>query len=146
MIESKYEISKINKGIPFFGRVKLMIQITKNENLEIIEKYNGKGFYSQGYEEIIPNEGYDNWKRGIIKGIEYAYSKLKLNKGIRVSIIEASGLTTDTNPTILGFVASRAILSKLENSESALEKEQLEEYMFSSSNFELQSIPNFNNN
>lgn len=142
-IKSKYKVGKQKNGLPHFGEVHLILDLTENKKLEIVEKYSGKGFYSQGYEEVIPEKGYDDWKQGIKHGITYAYSKLKNTNGLKVTIEQASGLTTDTNSIILGFVASRAVLNELENIESESELIQLEELVYSSWNYELDSLPNF---
>lgn len=142
-IESRYKIAKYKNGLPHYGEVVLIIELTKSNKLELIENYQGSGWIRQGYKEIVPNKSYDKWKKGIHNGISYAYNKLKNSNGLKVTVIQASGLTTDTNPTILAFASSRAILDKLENIESKDESRELEELMFNSWNYDFDSIPNF---
>ncbi|WP_299902120.1 hypothetical protein [uncultured Aquimarina sp.] len=142
-IESRYKIAKYKNGLPHYGEVVLNLELTKTNKLELIENYQGSGWIRQGYEEITHNEGYDKWKKGIHNGISYAYNKLKNSNGLKVTVIQASGLVTDTNPTILAFASSRAILDKLENTESKDESRELEELMFNSWNYDFDSIPNF---
>ncbi|WP_234418277.1 hypothetical protein [Aquimarina aquimarini] len=115
--------------------------------MEIIENYPDKtaSGYSQGQIESIPKEGYNDWKNGIKNGIEYAYEKLTKHKGLKVIIDSAIGLSTDTNPTIIGFAASRAVLEKLSNCESKNELEQLESLVFSSWDYNHDAIPDFIN-
>ena len=143
VIKSDYKLRKQKNGLPHLGEVHLILELTENKKLEIVEKYSGKGFYSQGYEEVIPEKGYDDWKKGIKHGVTYAYSKLKNTNGLKVTIERGSGFTTDTNSIILGFVASRAVLNKLDNLESKSELMQLEELVYSSWNYELDSLLNF---
>ncbi|GAA0728469.1 hypothetical protein GCM10009430_37670 [Aquimarina litoralis] len=143
IITSEYKVRKVKNGITQFGEIKLTIELIENNTLEIIENYNGKGFHSQGYIEILPKKGYDTWKKGISNGIKYAYSKIKSNTRLKVIIEEASGLSTDTNPTIIGFAASRALLSKFENNESEQKLAELEFFVTSSWKYDLDSIPDF---
>ena len=142
-IEGKYKVAKHKNGLPHYGEVILNIELTKNNDLELVENYQGNGWVRQGYEEIVPSKGYDQWKKGIQNGITYAYGKLKNNNGLKVIVVRASGLATDTNPTILGYAASRAILNKLENSENDEELKELEQLMFSSWNYDFDSVPDF---
>jgi hypothetical protein len=76
-------------------------------------------------------------------GINYAYSKIKNNIGLKITIEEASGLSTDTNPTIIGFAASRALLSKFENNETEQKLSQLDSFVSSSWKYGYDSIPDF---
>ena len=131
-IESKYKLAKIKNGKSFYGEVILHIEASKKQ--EIIEAYNGTGFMGQGALEIIPPKGYDDWKQAIKLGINYGLDKVTDKRKFKVTIVEGSGLTTDTNSTILAFVASRAILEKIENNESTIEKEKFEKLVYSSWN------------
>ena len=146
-ITSENIVRKIKNGLPHLGKVTLILKLTEKGILEIEENYpekKSKG-YSQGQSEFVPKNGYEDWKKGIINGIEYAYSKLTDNKGLKIIIENAVGLSTDTNPTIIGFSASRAILEKLSNCESETEFEKLERMVFSSWNYQYDSIPDFKN-
>ncbi len=142
-ITSKHIVKKIKNGLPHFGEVYLIIELTQNNTLDIIENYSGSGFCSQGYLETVPEKGYDHWKKGVANGVKYAFSKLVNNNGLKITILEVSGLSTDTNPTILGYACSRAVLNKLINNESEAAHNEIEKLMFISWNYEYNSIPDF---
>jgi len=130
-IESKYKLGRIKGGKPFYGEVNLGIELLSDSKEHIIiEDYDGKGFLSQGYVESIPREGYDSWKKGIKNGIDYGLRMINENRKYRVTIIESKGLTTDTNPIILAYVSSRAILKEIENKESKTDLDKLEKNSF----------------
>jgi len=145
LIKSEYKVAKIQQGNPYLGEVHLTIELTTNESLEIVENYQGNGFVSQGYEEVIAEKGEHTWKKGVLSGITYAYNKLIGNQGLKVTITRVSGLITDTNPTILGFAASRAILTKLEHTECKQDLAILENLVLNSWNDDFEAIPDFEN-
>lgn len=144
-ITSESTIKKVKNRLHHFGKVSLKIELTETNMLEIEENFSDKNIpnFSQGQIISIPKKGFEIWKEGIRKGIEYAYLKINKKNGLKVIIEKAEGLVTDTNPTILGFSACRAILEKLPNSESQYELEQLEKLVFSSWDYEYDAIPNF---
>jgi len=145
-IESKYKLRTVKNGKPFYGEVILKMGLLSNSiEHELIEEYRGKGFQSQGYIESIPQKGYDSWKEGVRIGVDYALSMVSDNRKFKITILEANGLTTDTNPIILAFVASRAILNEVKNKESEVELKKIEEIVFSSWNYGLGSQMNFEN-
>lgn len=144
-MEATYMVRHYKNRRPHYSEIKLHIETTTTNQLEIIENYSGKGFYSQGYMEIIPAKGYDLWKTGIHNGITYAYSKLKQKTGLKVTIVEAGGFSTDTNAIILGFVAARAILNNIENKETAAEFQLTENLMNTSWDYGFYGIPDFEN-
>lgn len=145
-ITSEYTINKVKNRRTYFGMVSLTVELTQTGKLEIEEQFSEKQLssFSQGQIIAIPKQGFDSWKAGIHKGIEYAYSKIEHKKGVKIIIDSAQGLPTDTNPTIIGMAACKAILEKLPNSVSQHELEQLEAFVFSSWNYEpIDSIPDF---
>ena len=143
LINSVFRFAKYKDKLPYVGVVKLQIEITRENALEIVENYSGEGWIGQGCIESISEKGYKSWKIGIRRGIEYAYYKLKNSDHLKVTIQEAEGMTTDTNPTILAFVASRAILNKLDHFESKEEFQLLENLMYTSWDYELDALPDF---
>lgn len=144
-IQSTYKFAIVKNRKPFFGEVILEIEVLENAVVhQIIENYQGDGFKSQGYVETIPKEGYETWKTGIKNGILYGLSRINDERKFRVSILESSGLSTDTNPIILAYAASRAILEKIEHIELQNEKDKLEALVFSSWNYKFDSQLNFN--
>jgi hypothetical protein len=140
---SEYRVKKMVNGASFYAEIGLTITETENGTLEVCENYSGEVFSSQGSLEQIPENGYNDWKKGILAGIEYAFQKLKNNNGLKVTVNQASGLSTETNPVILGFAASRAILKELEHSESDEQLAQIEIYVFGNDGFRQTEIPDF---
>ena len=136
-IESKYKLGIVKNGKPFYGEVILEIEsLPDSDRHEVVEKYSGKGFKSQGYVESIPPEGYDAWKIGIKTGVEYALKRINDSRKFKVTILESNGLTTDTNPIILAYVSSRAILKEFANNESETDLNKIEEIVFNSWSYE----------
>lgn len=142
-IKSLFKLAIYKNGRPFFGQVKLEIKESFKGHL-IEEKYSGNGFCSQGRFEVISEDGYELWKSAIREGVRYALTKITSQKKFKIIIIEAVGLSTDTNPTIMGYVSSRAILNEIDNSESIIEKNKLEELLYSSWQFGFNGQPDFN--
>lgn len=145
-IETKYKLGTVKNGKPFFGEVILeMESLFNSDKHEVIEKYIGKGFQSQGYLESIPKKGYDSWKKGVEIGVEYALRMINDNRKFKVTILESNGLTTDTNPIILAYVSSRAILKEFKNKESKADLDKIETIVFNSWNHEYDSQIDFVN-
>jgi len=108
----------------------------------IVEAYAGSGFTSQGYFESVPANGYDSWKAGVREGLKYALSKLDGYWTVTVEKLE--GLSSDTNPTIAGYVAIRALWQKAEYHPEAEETRRLEDMVFGSWRRDKgQEIPDF---
>ncbi|MDC7998045.1 hypothetical protein [Gilvibacter sediminis] len=144
-MKTSFKVAKVVKGLPHLGEVILELETTEKAGLEIIEDYRGEGWIGQGSLEVVPKEGYESWKAGVRAGIQYAFGKLKNVAGLKVVVIEANGMTTDTNPTILAYAASRAILQQFEHKESEAKRQNLESLVYSSYNFDLRAIPDFDN-
>ena len=143
---SKHRLGTVKNAQPFFGEVILEIETKPNfEKSQIVEGYQGIGFQSQGYPITVPDKGYDSWKKGIKKGIDYGLKMLSDERKFKITILECTGLVTSTNPIILAFVASRALLNKIDNNESKAELNKLEEAVFSSWNYKPDSQLNFEN-
>lgn len=146
MNTSKYKFAKIHhNGKAYLGLIELEFDVNNSDKLIIIEDYQGQGWIGQGHETVISQNGYDSWKKGIKIGLEYSYKKLKLQQGLEIKIKRASGLIINTNPTILGYTASRAILNKIEHSETEEEHKQILEEVYSSWDKSLDNLPKFNN-
>ncbi len=144
-IKSENTVRKVKNGLLHFGKVSLRIELTETNMLEIEEEYSDKknSSFSQGQIISVPQKGFELWKEGACVGIEHAYLKVNRKSGLKVIIDNIEGLITDTNPTIIGFLAYKAIINKLPNSESQHEHEQLEKLVFSSWDYEYDAIPNF---
>jgi hypothetical protein len=141
---SEFKISKYHNRLPHWGSIKLGIQeLEVDGEPEIIEKYAGAGLVEEGESEVVSEEGYAAWKEGIRRGINYALAKLNSPKAIKVVVLEAVGESSSSNPTIMGFVAARAILSDYENTETPKEKKALDKFVFSSWLFGFDGMPDF---
>lgn len=133
--EFTYKLAKVSGGLGHYGEITLIVDQGATMDASIVEAYKGTGWERQGYTHTIPEQGDDNWKSAIRAGIAYALRRLE-EPSIRVTVKEATGLVTDTNATILAYVASRALLENLPNRESTAEKERFEHLVFSSYTYE----------
>ena len=68
----------------------------------------GQQVSSQGYIEEATATGYTDWKQGAEAGVRYAL-KVARSEQFSVRITWIMGLTTDTNPTIVGAAAIQAV-------------------------------------
>ncbi len=137
-----YKWIKVRNGITLVGMVDLDIQ--KNESGEniIIENYSGDGFTSQGDIESVLEIGYDSWKMGAKNGLEYGFSLVEGHWTVIIKKIE--GLSTDTNPTIIGYTALLAFLNGCEYKINSMETECLEKFVVEScKSTDKEEIPNF---
>jgi hypothetical protein len=146
MINDKldFRFLKVKNGKPFFAIVNLEVSRSDTGN-EIVEEYLGEGWKSQGSLESVPMNGYEDWKKAVKNGLEFAFSKS--NEKWKVIIKKVEGrIATDTNPTIVGFAT---ILAFCEQTNLELEndlKSEIENFTFKSwENKNDDKIPNFIN-
>lgn len=128
------------KRAGYFAHIE-MILYASVENTSIAFDCQGRGFYSQGYVEEVTAEGYDDWKRGAIAGIEYALKKC--GKSFCITITKIEGLTSDTNATIVGAAAIEAIWKAASFQPSEEEKRRLEQLVLDSWAFPPATLPHF---
>ena len=102
----------------------------------------GQGFASQGYIEEVPAHGYDDWQEGARAGVLYALSVAE-TEGAHVFVTKIEGLTTDTNPTIVGAAAALATWAALKFDAPKDVLERLEAQACSSWQLPHDSIPKF---
>lgn len=143
-----YQWRKIKNGKPFLGVVNLEISPNDNQN-EIIEEYNGDGWIGMGYLASIPAEtepgkaGFTDWKKAVQKGLEFAFSKTETKWTVKIK--KAAGLiSTDTNPTILGYTVILAFCKQANIELDVALLQKIEDFTFKSweaKNYE--KIPNF---
>jgi hypothetical protein len=142
--ELDFKLLKVKNGKPFFAIVNLEIEKNEKEN-EIIEEYHGEGWTNQGNIESIPLRGYDDWKKAVKNGLEFAFSKSTENWKVRVKKVEGR-IAFDTNPTIVGFATILAFckLTKLELDINLMS--EIENFTYKSwENKNDIKIPNFKN-
>lgn len=102
----------------------------------------GAGFVGQGYLEDVPARGYELWKAGARAGVEHALAVAAVSPA-RVTIKRISGLTTDTNPTVVGAAAALALWRAVGFSPSRDVVERLEAAAFTSWRRPPDEIPRF---
>ncbi|WP_202700829.1 hypothetical protein [Flavobacterium sp. UGB4466] len=111
MIDEKldYRWQKIKNGKPFLAIMNLEISKNDNQN-EIIEEYDGKGWVGMGNFVSIPAKDepgkahFRNWRKAVIKGLEFVFSKTDTKWTVKIKKVEGL-IATDTNPTIVGYAA-----------------------------------------
>lgn len=72
----------------------------------------GCGFFSQGYAEVIPATGYDEWREAVVRGVEIAMKEANVT-GL-VVITKIAGWSTDTTPDRMIKAAKTAVRNALE--------------------------------
>ena len=142
MKNTTYKWLKIQNGKPYFAIVDLSIEKNIAQN-EIIENYSGMGYSNHSIDVGI--NGAEPWKTGLRKGLDFMLSQDKNFWKININRLQGKPMT-DTNPTIVGFVA---ILAFCEITNISLEKnqfEKIEQFVFSCwENGNAEKIPNFEN-
>lgn len=71
----------------------------------------GRGFFSQGYAEVIPATGYDEWREAAVRGVEIAMKEANVT-GL-VVITKIAGWSTDTTPARMAQAAKTAVRNAL---------------------------------
>ena len=142
MTTADVKVARIKNGFPYFARVVLAIERAATEP-QILFSCSGRGgFISQGYIEEVPAIGYDDWKGGARAGISFALA-ISHQTDCRVNVSTIEGLTTDTNPTIVGYAAALAVWRALEFNPGAEIIEKMESTVFASWRRPLEEIPAF---
>jgi hypothetical protein len=122
--------ARVRQGIPHFAEIALEVEPTSELGVTRCACA-GRGFVAQGHLEEAPPEGYDDWKAGGRAGVDFALSVAALPP-VRVTILRIAGLTTDTNPTIVGAAAAFALWQAVGFSPPAHVIERLEAAVFAS--------------
>lgn len=107
MPSGEARFARVHLGLPYFAEVALEVDLTGEPDVTRCT-CTGGGFVAQGHLEEAPSEGYEDWKAGGRAGVDFAVSVAALPKS-RVTIVRIAGLTTDTNPTIVGAAAAFAL-------------------------------------
>ena len=129
------------KGRGFAARVTIQIECGANAPYTATA-LRGEGWIRQGDVEEVPSIGYDDWKQGAIIGAEYALKKAEA-MDCTVIITRIVGMTTDTNPTIVGAAAINAVWQALNYVPEASEQNRLEAIVLNSWEHEPHTLPNF---
>jgi len=140
-MENEYQFLKVKNGKYYFAFINLEIEISDFKN-EIIENFSGVGYSNHSID--VGENGADNWKLGLRRGLEFALSLS--DNFYKITVNKLEGKITDTNPTIIGFTGILAFCKQSNNNLSEQLLMQLESFVYSSwddKNFE--KIPNFKN-
>ena len=86
----------------------------------------GEGWIARGYIEGVPAEGYDDWKGGAVAGSKYALRQAN-RTDCSVTVTRITGLTTDTNPSIVAAAAAFAVWDAIGYKPSASQLEFIQE-------------------
>lgn len=137
-----YRFIKYKNGLSYFATVNLEIEKNDNRN-QVIENYSGIGYSNHSVD--VGKIGMEDWKKGLIKGLEFVLSYSP--EFMKITVHQVSGKPiTDTNPTIVGYTAILAVLEKVNISIDPEKLEQLENFVYKSwENGNDQKIPDFEN-
>lgn len=144
MIDDKldYRFLKVKNGKPFFAIINLEVSRSDNGN-EIIEEYLGEGWKSQGSIESVPMNGYEDWKKAVKNGLEFAFTKSAGKWKVKIQKVEGR-IGTDTNPTIVGFATILAFCVQTNLKLDSDLKDKIENFTFKSwEGKNDEKIPNF---
>jgi hypothetical protein len=142
--KTSFRWTKFTNGIGYVAIATLEVEQNPSNQNEIIENYNGHGFTSQGAIEEVSKNGYNSWKIAARDGLAYAFSLIDSYWTVHLNKIE--GITTDTNPTIVGYTVLRAFFDKINFQLTSEQIEKLEEFVLNSwANPHKELIPDFFN-
>jgi len=140
-MKNDYKFLKVNKGKYYFAVINLKIERSEFSN-EIIESFSGDGYSNHSID--VGEKGFEIWKSGLKRGLEYALSLT--DKFYKITVTKIEGKITDTNPTIIAF---SGILDFCNQTNISLDRnllEQFENFVYCSwdeNNFE--KLPSFIN-
>lgn len=138
-----YRLLKIKNGKPFFAIINL--EVNRSDKNEVLEEYLGEGFTKQGNIESVPAKGYEDWKKAVLKGLEFVFSKSSHEWKVKIKKVEGR-IATDTNPTIVGFATILAFCKQTNLKLDFDVNNKLENFTFKSwENKNYEKIPNFIN-
>lgn len=126
-----YRWTKIKNGVGSVAMVTLDVEPNLFETNQVLEHFSGQGFISQGHIEEVPENGYDSWKIAARHGLEYAFSLIDTRWTVHIHKIEGR-ISTDTNPTIVGYTVLRAFFDKINFQLTEKQIELLEEFVLRS--------------
>lgn len=138
---SEGRIARIRNGLLHFARVSLEVRFPAEETA-INLVCQGRGFFSQGSLEEVPANGYDDWKQGALAGIAYALATSGVGP-CQVTVTKIEGLTTDTNPTIVGGAAIQAVWSAVDYQPAREQLEHIDQLVFQSFSHPADHLPMF---
>lgn len=141
MSPGEARFARVRRGITYWAEVALEVELAGEHQVTCCACAGG-GFVAQGQLEEVPGEGYEDWKAGGRAGVGFAVSVAALPPA-RVTIVRIAGLSTDTNPTVMGAAAALARWQAVGFSPSAHVIERLEAAVFASWQRPPDQVPKF---
>lgn len=139
MIETDGKFWRTRSGLLYFAHVWIRLE-DGTGNVFVV--CSGTGFTSQGSFEDAPVVGYDHWKGGAVAGVRYALAHAG-RSDVDVTITQITGMSTDTNPTIVGAAAAMATWNALAFAPAAAEWGRVEAIVFGSFQKPPDELPTF---
>ena len=148
VFEQQFELTRLERALYLMSHterslteVALEVDLTSEPDVPRCA-CTGSGFVAQGHLEEAPSEGYEDWKAGGRAGVDFAVSVAALPTA-RVTIVRIAGLTTDTNPTVVGAAAAFALWQAVGFSPPAEVIGRLEATVFASWQLPHDHVPQF---
>ena len=134
-------VRKVRNGLPHLAEVDVTVTL-RDEHTQVEVVCSGTGWSAQGYIEEASPVGYDAWKAGAREGALFALRAVGLT-GAVVVVTRIAGMTTDTNPSIVGLAAASAVWDALGARPPANAVERIEAIAFASWSNEPDRIPTY---
>jgi hypothetical protein len=128
MREATARFARQTKSGGFFAEVSVEVEPAAQPSVTI--KTEGEGFRRQGTLESVPAEGYEDWRAGAVIGARFALRVAEVAAVVLITRI--SGLSTDTNPSIVAAAAALAVWKALGVQPQPEAREQVEQVAFES--------------
>lgn len=132
---------RYHQGLPYVARVTVQVQPDPSGPRILLDCV-GTGFSSQGSAEEATTTGCKDWKQGAEAGARHALRTAAQEQSL-VFILRINGLSTDTNPTIVGAAAMKAVWQALGYSPFSGEVERIEQIVLGSWQQPYDFIPDF---
>lgn len=125
MAQGEAKLLSTHDGLCHFAEVAVEIDVT-GVGIVIEMGCSGPGFQGQGALEDVPSAGYDDWKNGARAGVLFALRAVRVPHA-RVTVARITGVSSDTNPTVVAACAARAVWNALGISPPSDEVTRLDE-------------------
>ena len=102
---------RIHGGLPHCGIVELSVE-PSDLPTNISVECSGTGWIRQGSLEDASADGYDDWKQGAVRGVEFALTVA--DQRADVVIRRITGMVTDTNASVTAGAAALAVWNAFE--------------------------------
>ncbi len=141
MVQVEGKFLRQYQGLPYAARVTVYVQ-SDQTGPHVLVECGGQPGSSQGDVEEATAMEYTDWKQGAEAGVRHALKETGQEQ-FCVRIIRIAGMSTDTNPTIVGAAAMQAVWQALGYNPLATEIERIERIVFGSWQEADDFVPNF---